>query len=417
MTVKRSLYAQSIMENPTSAFFRQLLNQLDQLVFVKDQFGQIIYVNDAFAEFIGQPSASYLGSKAQGIFESAEHFQKAQEQDYRVIMAKDGYTLESVEQYAVQPGVPMQLTKRKFLYQDMPFLIGILVDISDLKHSEEALVKSHQQLEDKIDQIKRTESKLIESEKMASIGHLTAGLAHEIGNPINYVAGSVVPIKRDFDELQTQLQALKMARQKGDDNMSDQILDYLLGDSFFHSFTEIGQLLHHIEEGSDRVKNLLESLKSFSNNTETTTSYTDINQVINHTLKLISHTVPTGVSIATILADDIPKIYTNSGQLGQVMMHLIKNALQSLRGYGRVLVATNYQSPNIFITIKDDGVGMSSDVRKKIFEPFFTTKEVGTGMGLGLSISLSIVNQLGGSLEIESALENGTLVKVSLPSE
>jgi PAS domain S-box-containing protein len=417
MMAKSSLCADSIEENATSAFFQQLLSQLDQLVFVKDQSGHIIYVNDAFSTFIGLPSASYMGKKAPEIFESDEHFHKAQKQDYQVIMAENGYTLKSVEQYAARPGVPMQLTKRKFLFGDEPFLIGVLVDISDLKHSEEELRRSHQQLEDKIDQIKKTESKLIESEKMASIGHLTAGLAHEIGNPINYVAGSVVPIKRDFDDLHMQLIALKQARQQGDLKTTDQILDYLLGETFFHAFGEIGQLLDHIEEGSDRVKKLLASLKSFTKSTETTITYTDVNQVVNQTLKLISHTVLPGVSLATMLDDDLPRIYTNSSQLAQVFMHLIKNALQSLRGDGRVLITTTYQNPNIQITIKDNGIGMSEELKKKVFEPFFTTKEVGTGMGLGLSISLSIINQIGGSLDIDSEPEKGTLVTILIPAD
>lgn len=401
----------------TSAFFQHVLNQLDSLVFVKDQEGRIVYVNEAFEDFIGQPKVNYLGKLTTDIFESDAHYERANRQDQEVLQAPDGYTLQSDENYVARPGVYMRLTKRKFIFRGESFLLGLLVDISDLKNSEQKLKKSHQELESKIDHIRRTETKLIESEKMASIGHLTAGLAHEIGNPINYVAGSVLPIKRDFTDLKDQLFKLKQARRHGDELQTQKVLDHLLEDSYFSSLDDISTLLHHIEEGSNRVKNLLESLKSFSKNSESETSLTDINQLINHTLKLLSHTVASGVSIATILDDKLPKVYTNAGQLAQVLMHLIKNALQSLQGYGRVLISSSFSKNILIIKVKDDGVGMTEEIQKKMFEPFFTTREVGMGTGLGLSISWSIITQMGGQIEVESKLDKGSTVTISLPVE
>lgn len=411
------LTTENVVDISTMSFFQHLLNQLDSLVFVKDDKGQIVYVNEAFELFINKPLSDYLGKKIEGIFESKDHFNRADRQDQEVLNAPEGYTLQSIEHYDARPGVYMLLTKRKFVYNEKPYLIGLLVDVSDLKNSEQKLKTSHQQLEKKIDQIQQTETKLIESEKMASIGHLAAGLAHEIGNPINYVAGSVVPIKRDVDELKSQLATLKMAREQQDMQAVNQILDYMLSSSFLSTLDETSQLLFHIEEGSDRVKNLLESLKSFSNQSEAATSLTDINQVINQTLKLMSHTIGPGVSLATMLSEELPKVYTNAGQLAQVLMHLVKNAFESLKGYGRVLIKSSLLGEKIQIEVIDSGIGMSQETKRKIFEPFYTTKDVGTGVGLGLSISLNIINQLGGNLKVESVVGKGTTVTVCLTSD
>jgi signal transduction histidine kinase len=282
------------------------------------------------------------------------------------------------------------------------------------------LEEANNELNTTLNNLKDTQTQLVNAEKMASLGQLTAGIAHEINNPINFVGANVKPLKMDVADL---LDIIK--RYEGldanDTNLQEKIdsinefkerldIDYVR--------QEIDILLNGIEEGARRTTEIVYGLKNFARLDESDVKEADVNEGINSTLVLLRSNIQGNIEVIKNLAD-LPMIECLPGKLNQVFMNLFSNALYALKEKKsekeEYLKISSYElNDKVIIEIEDTGIGMSPEVKAKIFEPFFTTKDVGEGTGLGMSIVFKIVESHQAKLEVESELGVGTKFKLIL---
>ncbi|OGQ84202.1 MAG: hypothetical protein A2289_10695 [Deltaproteobacteria bacterium RIFOXYA12_FULL_58_15] len=268
-------------------------------------------------------------------------------------------------------------------------------------------------LERSLRELRQTRAQLIQSEKLSSLGQLVAGIAHEINNPINFIYGNLdfldtyvgtfqqIIEKYDACTLQ-QKDATKIGTLKAD-------LDY----EYIRADTS--KLLHSIRNGAERASKIIQDLRRFIHSGVTDRGPVDVRACIDTTLSLLSHETRKGTTIDKNYGTDVPTIMANEGQLNQVFMNLIANAVQALDGNGTVSISASRRENGVAIGVADNGPGIPEAHLLKVFDPFFTTKPVGKGTGLGLSISYSIVNAHGGSLTAESTVGQGSTFTVWLP--
>ena len=278
-----------------------------------------------------------------------------------------------------------------------------------------ALENQKRELELTLKNLKLAQSQLIQSEKMASVGVLTAGIAHELNNPINFVSGNVNPLRRDIDDLfsllkkyEEILESYNLNNKFSDADALKEKLDY----SFL--IKEIVSLLEGIEEGAIRSSEIIKGLRSFSRLDEEKFQIYDIHEGIDSSLVLLHNQIKGRIVIKKDYGkfDDLECF---PSKLNQVFMNILTNSIQAIKGQGEISIHTISSDIGVKIIIKDNGQGMTPEVKKHIFEPFFTTKEVGKGTGLGLSISFGIIEQHNGNIDIISEPGKGTEFIISLP--
>jgi two-component system, NtrC family, sensor kinase len=276
-----------------------------------------------------------------------------------------------------------------------------------------------QELQHAYAELKRSEVELVNKEKMSSLGVLTAGIAHEINNPINFVTASIQPLKRDFGELLTVLQAyrtVQVSPEIGQRLADVHQLESKLDTSYV--IEEIGQLLDSIDEGATRTAEIVKGLQKFSRSDENTFKKSDLVDGLENTLTLLANQTKGRITIVKNF-EAIPFVTCAIGRLNQVFLNFITNAIHSVNASERatkeIIISVKLVDTTVQITIQDNGIGMSSHVQQKIFDPFFTTKEVGQGTGLGLAISMGIILDHHGTVTVDSKEGNGASFTISLP--
>ena len=294
-----------------------------------------------------------------------------------------------------------------------------------LKKANRQLAEINRDLEKKV---KDQTALLIQSEKMASIGILAAGVAHEINNPISYVNSNLSALKKYghkivdllhvYQPLETGIQQygnadlgeqLEKVRQfKADEN-----IDFILDD--------LEALVDESLEGVDRVRKIVLDLKTFSRIDDTETAEIDINACLDATLNILWNEVKYSVEVIKDY-DTLPEIIGCPQKISQVFMNILVNAAKAITQKGQIRISTQFvkngrrkSDEQIVVSIADSGTGIPEDVLDKIFDPFFTTKPVGEGTGLGLSISYDIIQSHGGSIQVQSEVGEGTTFTITLP--
>ncbi|MDI1322834.1 MAG: 7TM diverse intracellular signaling domain-containing protein [Algoriphagus sp.] len=286
---------------------------------------------------------------------------------------------------------------------------------------EEKVTIRTEELEQALRNLQNTQSQLVNQEKMASLGQLTAGIAHEINNPINFVSSNIAPLKRDIKDI---MEVINFYRETGEKEFSpnsvkqakkleeDLELDYVLD--------EVDQLLKGMEDGAKRTVEIVKGLRLFSRVDEQDIKKVDLHDGINSTIILLNSSIPGKIRIIRDFGE-LPLVECLAGKINQVFMNIINNAVHALADHletikdPKIEIRTKAFSDHIVVEIEDNGPGMPPQVKQKIFEPFFTTKAVGKGTGLGLSIVYSIIENHKGSLEVISEEGQGTTFKISLP--
>ncbi len=238
------------------------------------------------------------------------------------------------------------------------------------------------ELKKTINELKDTQKKLIESEKMASLGILSAGVAHEINNPLNFINGGILGLKRDV--------------KNGDIGRVD---DYL----------------HAIEEGVKRASSIVTSLNRFSRQSENMEERCNVHETIDHCLLILRNKTKTRIEIVKEYVDKELIVEGNEGRMHQFILNILVNAIQAIKDKGTIWISTKYTNHKLILNIRDNGIGISKEIKPKIFDTFFTTKEPGEGTGMGLSITYSIIKEHGGTIDINSVEGEGTEVIVELP--
>ncbi|MCA1762675.1 MAG: 7TM diverse intracellular signaling domain-containing protein [Cryomorphaceae bacterium] len=290
---------------------------------------------------------------------------------------------------------------------------------SRVKKRTEALEKSNDNLTNTLDELKNAQSQLVNAEKMASLGQLTAGVAHEINNPINFVSANIKPLRYDFEDLVKLIEkyeSIKSAEEFENgiadvESFKSEIdLDYLKN--------EIVELLNGIQEGANRTAEIVKSLKVFSRLDEESVKEFDLNEGLHSTLNILQSKITQDVKIELDLADT-PPVECLGGKINQVFMNIIGNAIDAVEGSEKdeklIRISSKTDDEFVYFEITDNGTGMKPATLNKIFEPFYTTKDVGKGTGLGLSISYNIVKTHSGDINVSSELGKGSTFMIKLP--
>lgn len=284
------------------------------------------------------------------------------------------------------------------------------------------LKESNEELNVTLENLKQAQSQLVESEKMASLGQLTAGIAHEINNPINFVTSNVTPLKRDVDILLDVVNDIEQVALSESDlpEKKKQIEDLKEENDFDYLKTEIAHLLKGIHEGASRTAEIVKGLRIFSRVDEDDLKLADVTAGIDSTLVVINNLLTNKIKIIKEF-EDLPMIECYPGKLNQVFLNILSNAVHAInkkfgdKPEGIITIKTYHNNDYVFIKIDDNGTGMDETVRRKIFDPFFTTKEVGEGTGLGMSIAYNTVHKHKGEIHVSSVPGEGTEFIIQLP--
>jgi two-component system NtrC family sensor kinase len=272
-------------------------------------------------------------------------------------------------------------------------------------------------LQESNDHLKRTQSQLVNAEKMAALGQLTAGIAHEINNPINFISSSIPPLKRDLYELREVLMAYRDARINGRDLEEVRLLEERIGLEF--NMKEVDEILLNLESGAQRTSEIVRGLRTFSRLDEYDLKTVDVNEGIKSTLVVLAPQVRDAVVIELDFGE-LPLVECYAGKLNQVFMNLLNNAIFAVKQKhgatgGKVRVVSYHTGEHAIFEIHDNGTGMDEATQHRLFEPFFTTKDVGEGTGLGMSIALSIIEDHHGTITVQSSPGEGTIFTLTLP--
>lgn len=285
---------------------------------------------------------------------------------------------------------------------------------SRLQHQKEEIEQLLAEKDRIFEKLKDAQLQLIQSEKMASIGQLTAGVAHELNNPIGFVSANAVALQQDVRDLQQFLNVAKVFNTDPSKENRQQLLDTYQQMDIGFLDQEIQSLIESIIRGASRTRDIVTSLRTFSRNTTEVFALSDIHEGLDSTLTILNSALGNGIELIRDYGE-VPPIRCQITKLNQVFLNLINNAIQAIDGEGKIQIQTRHIDDQVRIRICDTGKGMPESVRKRIFEPFFTTKEIGTGTGLGLSISYGIIEQHHGTIAARSREGKGTTLEMWLP--
>ena len=292
-------------------------------------------------------------------------------------------------------------------------MVAIGTDITERRRAENVLRDAHEELERKVAQrtadlakaaqetriayenLKETQAQLIRTEKLASIGMLVSGVAHEINNPLNVIRGNL--------KLLTDKERLALICRSKPGKAGPRLRET----------RKIRGMLHDATRAADRACAIIETFRSFARDTRSADKV-DLNACLHEAAELIERHLPSPVSLVRRLGV-IPKVPCFRVQISQVFINLIRNAAEAIEGKGRIVVRSRKKRNAVLIEVSDNGKGMSPQVQAKVFDPFFTTKPLGKGLGLGLSISAMIVHNHGGTIHLESSEGKGTTFRIELP--
>ncbi|WP_353572279.1 ATP-binding protein [Candidatus Albibeggiatoa sp. nov. BB20] len=291
-----------------------------------------------------------------------------------------------------------------------------------IENLEQKVAERTQQLSKAFKSLKSSQAQLVQSEKMASLGQMVAGVAHEINTPLGYVKGNVETSQDLFavvEELLVEFEKLhKLLTQDPDEAALAQqfaVLDELI--QSFHEddvLDDIKELSLDAVHGVQEISKLVMNLKNFSRLDQAHEEDVDLNKCIDSVLNIAHNLLKHKVEVKLQYAD-LPKIVCSPSQINQVLLNIITNAAQAIEGKGIILIKTHFTNKSVSVLIQDNGAGIDKAHLEKIFDPFFTTKPVGEGTGLGLSISYRIIQQHKGKIKVTSQVGKGTRFVIMLP--
>lgn len=387
-------------------FIESVLASMSDILIVCDRHGAIEEVNDSLRRFIGKDEASLRGQPIFDLFADetsrlrAREFFSAQRreaiQDCELAIAGiDGSALP----------VSLNCTPR---LSGTGKLVGMVVTgrpVGELRRAYHALRQAH-------DDLKRTQQQLLHSEKMASLGRLVAGVAHELNNPISFVLGNVLALQRYAGRLQTYLETVHTCDCTHTPEL-DSLRRELRIDRIMQDMTP---LLDGMIEGAERTRDIVDGLKRFSAIDRNADEPFNLSEVIERAVRWVTRSGMPAFRVNVDLPAELP-VTGASGQMQQVVMNIVQNAADATQGGAApaLEISAEQQCNTITVHFADNGPGIPAAHLARLFDPFFTTKPVGQGTGLGLSISYGIVERHGGRLSAENRAQGGAVFSLSLP--
>jgi len=394
--------------------YRSLVESIPQKIFLKDR--DLIYIscNRSYAEDL-DIDPNEISGKDDFMFYPRELAQKYRADDKKIMAAGKTETLE--ERYVTKGEERwVRTTKVPFSREDgEPYAIfGIFEDITEHKQAEEEL--------------KNTQARILQSEKMASIGQLAAGVAHEINNPTGFVSSNlrtladyikdISGLSKEYRKLLAELKQ-NSAPDGGLPDVSGQVkritdleeevdIDFLLND--------ISELIEESRDGTERIKKIVQDLKDFAHPGEDKLKFADINKNLDSTVNVVWNELKYKAEVTKDYGD-LPEVQCYPHLLNQVFVNILVNAAQSIKERGKIGIKSRADNGYVEIKISDTGSGIPKENLARIFDPFFTTKEVGKGTGLGMNVAYNIVKKHKGTIGVESTAGEGTTFTIRIPME
>jgi two-component system NtrC family sensor kinase len=273
--------------------------------------------------------------------------------------------------------------------------------------SQKQLKDKIQELEKANNEIRDTQAKLVHTAKMASLGQLVAGVAHELNNPIGFIYSNMTHLREYSEKLIHLIDVAEHEPDKLEKEKKKSDLTYIVND--------LPKLITSCEDGARRTRDIVLGLRNFSRLEEAQVKQVDLHEGLENTLSLLSGEIKNRIKVVKHF-EKIPKVNCYPSQLNQVFMNVLSNAAQAIESEGEIHITTRRLGPErVEVSIRDTGKGMNKQTLEKVFDPFFTTKGIGHGTGLGLSISYGVVQKHGGDILVSSEVGKGTEFKIVLP--
>ncbi|MFG6448547.1 ATP-binding protein [Roseateles sp. BYS180W] len=391
-------------------FIYSVLSAMSDVLIVCDQRGRIEQSNAALCELVGRSEAQLRGCELATLLADPASVQAAHQAMQRSDVPRKGQGIALNFLGQDGQGVPVDANCTPRLSASGRHMGTVWVGrpTAELKRAYQELQAAH-------DALKRTQQQLLHSEKMASLGQLVAGVAHELNNPISFVLGNVHALSKYSQRLRSYVAALQA---RGEDAELQQLRQRLRID---HLLADLPSLIEGTLEGAQRTADIVHGLKRFSAMDPEERKPVVLAEVVERAIHWVQKGQPTPVQVSAVAPPNCV-VLGSAGQLQQVMMNLLQNAFDALAHTAapQVWVEVSQQGsaerPLVCVSVRDNGPGIAPEHLLRIFDPFFTTKPVGKGTGLGLSISYGIVEQHGGHLSARHALGGGAEFCLELPS-
>lgn len=407
--------------------FRSFIEQADDYIMIKDLEGRYILVNDKFAGLFGKESKLIEGRTPEELGYSNEQIDFFNQTDNTVLELRKAVRVEFKSYFSQLEGIGWleEIVFPVFDEKGEIFLIGVLArDITKRKRYEEELELQNEKLKKAYEDLKNSQELIIKQEKLASLGTMFAGIAHEINNPVQAIKFSLDMLEMDVADIIKLLQAIKSISNKDID--SSLKLQHIIDTSKEIGVDDIiDELTSYISDNFKMVERIDTILKSTKRMVHADLSFTDcyIEDIINDSLTLLHNSIKDKVQIEKDIEKDIPKFKGAVQDLSQVFINLIQNATDSIEEKGhnnitgliKINVVFDRWQEGISISIEDNGTGIKKEIQSKIFDPFFTTKSIGKGTGQGLGICYRVITAHNGKIDFESEVGKGTKFKVWLP--
>ena len=364
------------------------------------------------------------GHYSVSLFESADEIMSAYESGARwAIVLSDlhmkGKTGRDIVKYFSNKSIPvMILTADSERSVESELLAcGAMDFVTKPVHSEILLnrISIQLKLKDQSDRIDTTQNQLIQSEKLAALGQLAAGVAHEINNPIGFVSSNMNLVSRYISKINEEFESLR-EHCDADPSGAGTLLfaTWSAGSKLEDYLTGLNDLTCESKEGLSRVRDIVKDLKDYSHTGEMKFERVDINNLIKSSVNLLRNEIKYKAEVVLELSDNT-LVECIVSQLGQVIVNIIVNACHAIDSFGKITIKTEQTGSSLNVSITDTGKGMSQEVVKRIFDPFYTTKAVGKGTGIGLAITRSIVERHSGTIEVATVVGEGTTFTVRIP--
>lgn len=386
-------------------FIFSVLSSISDILIVCDRSGRIVEANGALQKLVGREEKTLLGTPLVALFADATSRDRAER--FQLQLGEEGVHDCEMQMHGAH-GKPVAVTINVApRYSGVGKLMGLVLTgrpVGELRRAYQALRDAHEQL-------KRTQQQLLQSEKMASLGRLVAGVAHELNNPISFVLGNVHALGRYATRLR---QYLETIHEDGSAPAEIEALRRKL--RIDHILSDLPSLLDGTIEGAERTRDIVDGLKRFSAADRNENKVFNLAEIVVTAAHWVSKATPRALQIDQDLQDPLP-VLGSPGQMQQVVLNLVQNAVDATSDVNEPCVSIEGRVVGAWVevVIQDNGPGIDPEVVDKIFEPFFTTKPVGKGTGLGLSISYGIVQRHGGLLDAGSCEGGGAEFILRLP--
>jgi two-component system, NtrC family, sensor kinase len=410
----------------SEGFHHSLVESLPQSILRKDLEGRFTFGNQKFSNMLKVPIGQIIG-KTDFDFFPKPLAEKYCRDDRHLI--ETGTVFDAVEEHVTPQGEKLYVHVIKTPLYDADGAIigvqGIFWDVTERKRAEEQLLTQNLKLQEMARSehqahldLKQAQSRMVESEKLASLGQMVAGVAHEINNPVAFVSNNVAVLVRDVGEMRDLLTLYGKADEviaRDDPGLFEQISAFRDRVDMTYTLENIKGLIERSRDGLNRIQQIVGHLRLFARLDEGQVNEADLNDGIDSTATIIRNLARKKEIRLDLDLGQLPLVTCNAAKINQVVMNLLTNAIDACSERGTVAVRTRSDDQGVRIEVCDNGSGIDPEHRDRIFDPFFTTKPVGQGTGLGLSISYGIIQDHGGRIEVDSTIGKGTCFTIHLP--